>query len=826
MRAIKRPLCAALAAVLLAYTPGAGTYEALAQTFKAPAPATRGSIFTAGAAARVQPLSGAMNLGPLPGAGLRLDSALALPGSPSAFVRPALIPASAQTEAAPSARALALPPAEQARSLTPAKAHAAAAVQGSPAAGPALESLADEIARGREAPEGRGIEAPLEAAFSGAGKRRTDDSTTPRVSRLDTWIDRDIERWSPSSTGLLPAEARFERPGPGLPSPQASDQSPRAGPREALRQIGRTLREMMFGDPAFTEATRPYRRQTRWARGVLIAKGSLGTILSFSFGAFIDAALAHAGALALGWFGGLIALTALRVILWKINWVQIERIKVRMRTDFRVKLFGHLQRLPASYAGRGDPAEYSMRLFQDVGRITVKNLEIPLAFPQLLIQLATASAFAFSTSWQLALAIFASIPIVAIMSWRYGNNVARQQEHVAALQADLVRAGEELLASSRVSRADGAEGESKSRYARSTERYENIWIDVAKLDSTYATVRDFLQTIFSELLVLGAGLASFIFLGTPSVGQVMALRGYAGDLRGAATGIFDQYNGSKSAEGGMRRVIELFNAPEAAPDKPGAKEVSGSEVSFQGVSYAIPGKGRILNGIDLSLRPKERLLVLSGDDLARRAMVDLLLRLDSPIGGTVRVGGTDVAELQRASLVGRTSLVHGQALTLPGTLRENLLFGIAGPIPDEKLLEALRAAGAMSLLDMSRMPQGLDTPLGTDGAVLDAEERQRLALARVVLKDPTLLVAEDIGKGLETGRSRLLGRTFEALSKGKTTLVFSELPERGESYDKIAVIEGGIVAEIGTHAELMALGGRYTRLVEAYRASAAASAQP
>ena|GEM_PF-4741250 len=595
-----------------------------------------------------------------------------------------------------------------------------------------------------------------------------------------------------------------------LPSPLADGKDAHGRFSAGLHSFVSTVKEMFLGEEEFASLRRPYLARMNVARLILVFQAVMGTGLAYSTGAFIDAALAHAAPLALGWFLGMVALTAVRVIISKYHWVLIERIKMRMRQDLRMSFFEHVQHLPASFARRGDPPEITMRMLYDVGRAMTKNVEIPIQMPYLVIQLAMAAGFVVKTSLPLAIGILASIPILAFISARFSRKVEAQQTQLSAMQADLTRLGQDLFSGNRDALASGGDKHAASVYSGRSDAYEALSLDIAKLSSSYTAIRDFLQTAFSEFLILGAGFLSFILTGAPSVGQIMALRGYAGDLRGSFSGILDKYNEGRSADGVLSRVRELRKALEVAPDKPDARDFTGSEISFRGLSYALPEQGDVLQGADFSVKSGERVLVVGGQTAARRSLIDLLLRLDSPKSGSILVGGTNVADLKRESLIANVSLVAGDAAAFSGTLRENLLFGIAREVEDAELLAALQAAGASSLLDIKRMPQGLGTLVSDKGGIsLNAEQRQRLALARAALKNPAVLIGEDLGLGMDSIAARSFQQDFERLSQGRTTLVFADRPEHAESYDRIVVLHEGSAAESGTHAELMELGGRY-----------------
>ncbi|MFA5139106.1 MAG: ABC transporter transmembrane domain-containing protein [Elusimicrobiota bacterium] len=737
-------LRSALSALILACSPGFGAYEALAQTLNIAAP--------------IAPIA------PVPAAPLLFGIGNPL-SQPSLTSGPTLGPASQ------------LPSVKTFEPFLPAQTPLTAMRSvPSPSMMPASRV---EVRAAQAAPlkAPRSQEKTTVAALREFGKEvaQAQDQGASSPGKIETLLDR---FYSGSEPAVSPAADAV----PLAPSPTGGRLLP------AFKEAGRVSKEMIFGEAEYAPLVRPYRWDINLGRAILAGRAVLGTALGYATGAFVDATLAHAAPLALAWFGGLILLSLTRIVVERYQRVMTERLKTRMRDDFRQQVFSHLQLLPASYAERGDPAELSIRIIADADRITMKNVDIPMRVPQLLIQFGLAAGFVVYTSPILAAAVFASLPVLGFMSWRFGRKTAAISTTVSARMADATRAGQALLAQSRDLRASGAAEHAAKDYARRVSIYQWTWVDVAKLYGNFDALRDLLQTVFSDFLVLGVGLLSFVLTGYPSVGQVMSLRSYAGDLRGAFSGVVDQYNESKATDGGMSRLKALMSAPTGAEDRPDAADMGEASVAFEGVRYSLPGKGEVLKGADFSVQAGERVAVV-GAEVSRRSLVDLLLRLDSPSAGSVLLGGADVAALRRGSIMANVALVQAGAPALPGTLRENLLFGISRPVPDAELWAALKAAGFDAGL-----PSGLDTPVEDGSGIhLTDGERQSLALARAVLKAPAVLIAEDLGKGLDPGEARRLREAFDRLSRGRTTLFFTDRPEDVQGYERALVLQDGAV---------------------------------
>ncbi|HAH06541.1 MAG TPA: hypothetical protein DCM05_08445 [Elusimicrobia bacterium] len=356
------------------------------------------------------------------------------------------------------------------------------------------------------------------------------------------------------SVDAEPAVSGLEPSGGVSPSPAAEPPTPKG--------LIATVREMAMGQRELAFLLKPYRNQLNLARGLLIFKAILSTALSYSVGALVDAAIAHALPLAAAWLAAAAAITVVKILNQRWYSLTAGRLRVKVRRDFREKLFDALLQVKPEDE---KPAQLAARLSQDVARIAIKNVTIPIRFPHLAIQLALASGFVLYSSPMIALLIAAALPPLAWLSWRYGRRAAAVQEKATRQSAEMTRTGGELLAKDYADEEERREA--YARYSRKAGRFEKTMLESLKLNADFDSVRELLQATATELLVLGVGLGSFLLTGAPSVGQVMSLRGYSKDLRGAVDGLTDAYTDGKDAEGGTKRILELLRKAEQKPER-------------------------------------------------------------------------------------------------------------------------------------------------------------------------------------------------------------------------------------------------------------------
>jgi ABC-type multidrug transport system fused ATPase/permease subunit len=348
----------------------------------------------------------------------------------------------------------------------------------------------------------------------------------------------------------------------GLPPSGLARPEPARGPR-GFKGVAAVVREMALGQAEVAPLLEPYRRQMNAARLMLIAKAGLSTAMAYSVGALVDAALAGALPSVMLWLGALAAVTVVKAVNQRFYAVVASGLRERLRRDFRLRLFEILLRMKDPGE---DAAQLASRLSVDVGRITTKNVTIPIQFPHLVIQFALATGFLVASSPLIAAIALVALPLLGWLSWRYGRRSAALQERAATQGADTTRIAAEHLA--RLPADEAGRNAAVESYREGVDGFLKTMLDLFRIYANFDALREVLQAAFTDILTLGVGLTSFLLTGAPTIGHVMSLRGYAKDLRGAVDGIVDAYTDGKEAEGGTRRILELLRGAPAQPPAP------------------------------------------------------------------------------------------------------------------------------------------------------------------------------------------------------------------------------------------------------------------
>ncbi|MEV5807424.1 ABC transporter ATP-binding protein [Streptomyces parvulus] len=295
--------------------------------------------------------------------------------------------------------------------------------------------------------------------------------------------------------------------------------------------------------------------------------------------------------------------------------------------------------------------------------------------------------------------------------------------------------------------------------------------------------------------------------GSVSLGTVVSCAVYLQQLAGPLDEVLMRTEQLQAGAASFARVEGLARAPRSAAD--GSAVPADDRIDVRGVRYAYERGGEVLRGVDLTVRPGERLAVVGPSGAGKTTLSRLLAGVDAPTGGSVTVGGVPVVALGPERLRRQVVLVTQEHHVFLGTVRDNLLIAEPGA-GDGELWAALAAVGAEPWV--RELPGGLDADLGAKGHRTDGSQAQQLALARVVLADPHTLILDEATALLDPTTARHTEQALAAVLKGRTVIAIAHRLHTAHDADRVAVMEGGLLTELGTHEELVAAGGAYAAL--------------
>lgn len=478
-----------------------------------------------------------------------------------------------------------------------------------------------------------------------------------------------------------------------------------------------------------------------------------------------------------------------------------ERTLARVRETFVERLLG----LPASVVERAGTGDLTARGTADVATVGTTLRDIG---PELLVYAVQAlfvlgAVFALSP-WLGLFGLLGLTPVWLAVRWY----LRRARDAYLAEGAATSAVAEIVAATAAGARTVEAFRLQKARTAASREALE------VSRRSRYRTLG--LRTVFfpsveisytipvAGVLLVGGWLHGRGLIG---LGAVVAGALYMRQFTDPLDMVLMRLEQLQSSGASFARVEGIAEAPRAPVDP--ARNPADDRIEVRGVRYAYERGDEVLRGVDLTVRPGERLAVVGASGAGKTTLSRLLAGIDAPASGSVTVGGVPVAELEPARLRRQVVLVTQEHHVFLGSVRDNLLIAEPGAT-DEELWRALVAVGADGWV--RELPEGLDTGLGQGGRVTDGSQAQQLALARVVLADPHTLILDEATALLDPATARHTERGLAAVLAGRTVIAIAHRLHTAHDADRVAVMEDGLVTELGTHDELVAADGAYAAL--------------
>ena len=372
---------------------------------------------------------------------------------------------------------------------------------------------------------------------------------------------------------------------------------------------------------------------------------------------------------------------------------------------------------------------------------------------------------------------------------------------------------EERISSIRTVRSFAQEMRELGEYAKRTQSVFEIAMKVAKTNGAFFGAVFFSVSV-SMLSVLYFG-AHFVQTGAMTVGELTSFLLYAVYVGSAFSGIGNFYSEVIRALGSSQRVFELLDSPSAIEVEGGkVLDKLNGPIRFQNIRFAYPTRGEVdvLNDFTLTLNPGQTVAVVGQSGSGKSTLAALLLRFYQPSAGAVLVGDQDIAELDPKWLRSQIGVVPQDVVLFSGNILENIKYGYPDAT-DEEAMAAAKQANAHQFI--TSFPDGYETTVGERGVALSGGQKQRIAIARALLKNPSILVLDEATSALDGESEYAIQQALETIMVGRTVLIIAHRLSTIKNAHKIAVLDSGVVKEQGTFAELTSdQNGYFARLVQ------------
>lgn len=622
-----------------------------------------------------------------------------------------------------------------------------------------------------------------------------------------------LSQTTPEEAAVTASGVRVADPGKSTRSPDRGGPARSSPPR---RRRGPVADEQQVQARRILALFRPYRAQLALV-GVLVAAASLVTVVTpFLLREVLDVALpeGRTGLLSLLALG-MIAAAVLSSVFGVLQTLISTTVGQRVMHDLRTGVYTKLQRMPLSFFTRTRTGEVQSRIANDIGNMQATVTSTATSLVSNTTSVVATLVAMLVLDWRLTLVSLALLPLFVWISRRVGRErkriTAERQKQMASMAAMVT----ESLSVSGIllGRTMGRSDSLAQEFAAQSHDLSNLEVRSSMAGRWRIATIGVIMAALPALLYWAAG--ALLLVGGPalSIGTLVAFVTLQQGLLRPAVSLLSTGVDVQASLALFHRIFEYLDLPVSIlerPDPHRLRQVRG-EVRFEDVSFAYePDATPTLRGIDLTVPAGSTLAVVGATGSGKSTLSYLVPRLYDVTRGRVTIDGVDVRDVDFASLSQAVGVVSQETYLLHASVAANLRF--AKPTAtDEEIVAAARTAQIHD--HIAALPQGYDTLVGERGYRFSGGEKQRLALARTILRDPPILLLDEATSALDTRTEHAVQRAIDALAAGRTTLTIAHRLSTVRHADQIVVLDQGSVLERGTHEELMHAGGAYAALV-------------
>jgi ATP-binding cassette subfamily B protein len=563
---------------------------------------------------------------------------------------------------------------------------------------------------------------------------------------------------------------------------------------------------------------KPYRMRLASVLGLILFSASLGMVSPFLLRAVLDTAIPDQDTALLSVLvAGMIAISVATGALGVAQTLLSNTVGQRVMHDLRAAVYRHLQRLSLAFFTRTRTGEVQSRIANDIGGVQNVVTSTATSIVSNVTTVLAATVAMFLLDWRLAVAALGLLPFFVWLTRRVGEERRRITAVRQDRLADISALVEESLSVSGIllGKTMGRSGELAERFERESEQLADLEVRSRMAGRWRMASVQIAFSAMPALIYLVAGLAIASGGQTITIGTLVAFTTLQTRLFFPVQSLLSVGVDAQSSMALFERVFEYLDYPVDIEERDGALRpdpaaVRGA-VAFEHVGFRYAPEGEwTLRDVDLDVAPGTTLAVVGETGSGKTTLAYLLARLYEVDEGRVTIDGIDVRDLSHAALAGIVGVVSQETYLFHASIAENLRF--ARPQATQAELE--RAARAAQIHDLiASLPDGYETMVGERGYRFSGGEKQRIAIARTILRDPPVLILDEATSALDSETERAVQVALDELAAGRTTVAIAHRLSTIRDADQIAVLEGGRLAELGTHDELIEHGGRYAAMV-------------
>jgi len=486
--------------------------------------------------------------------------------------------------------------------------------------------------------------------------------------------------------------------------------------------------------------------------------------------------------------------------------------KARLALDFGLMQAGveRLHALPLAYHSDQNVGATLTKIERGIAGTMAAFSDLCLRLVPSLMYLALSTFVMFRLEWRLSLVVLLFAPLPAWVGARAAAEQTAREQSLMARWTKLFARFNEVLSGIVVVKSFTMEEHEKRRFLGGVSEAQHVVLRGVATDAR-TNQRKNLLTALARLSALAAG-GLLVAHKEISLGTLIAFVGYLGGLFHPVQTLTGMYQSLRRARVSIDALLSILDADETVRDPEHAREAGPlrGQIEFREVGFRYKSERPVIDNVSLAIQPGEMIAFVGPSGAGKSTLMTLLQRLYDPQRGAILIDGHDIRSWKQRSLRQNIGVVLQDACLFSDSVRDNIGFGRTGATHAE-IEAAARAAFAHDFI--MKLPQGYDTPIGERGCKLSGGEKQRIAIARALLKDAPILVLDEATSALDAESEQHVQEALKALARGRTTLVIAHRLSTITSADRIVVLRDGAIAEIGSHAELMRQSRYYASLV-------------
>ena len=506
----------------------------------------------------------------------------------------------------------------------------------------------------------------------------------------------------------------------------------------------------------------------------------------------------------------LIASFLIKNIFLYIKNISLTYIQFNLIKKLRAQLYSHLQSLSLSFFDKRQTGELSSIVINDVSNMRVA---FGTSFHKLFVEPINILVFIsllFIINLKLALLSIIIVPLTGAVVVVIGKSIRRRSRRTAEKIARIMGIMSENLNSIRIIKSFAMEAFETNRFKQEQERHYNLDLRQAKLRLISSPVTEMIGAFIAVVLLWIGGhdvLVSNDMTSEDFIRFILILFSVLQPIRSLSKVGINLQNGFASAD----RVFNVLDTVPAIVSKPNAIKIKDvkDEITFNNVGFNYDGTDRILKDISFTMKKGTVTALVGASGAGKSTIADLIPRFYDVINGKIEIDGNDIRDLDINSLRKMMGIVSQETILFNDTIGSNIKYGLQS-VTDDQLQKAAKNANAYDFI--SEQPNGFETVIGEKGVRLSGGQRQRIAIARAILKNPSILILDEATSSLDTESEYKVQKAIDNLMADRTVLVIAHRLSTVESADKIVVMKDGEIADFGSHQDLLKKDGVYTRL--------------